>query len=264
MKLSTILTAAVAGLMMLCTASASANPGLIEQADSAYINDDFAVARDLYEQAIDSLGTSATLYYNLGNTYYRLGNNGMAIVCYERALRLDPTNQDVKTNLEFVNSRITDKVGNSGSFLSNTFDRIVCLAHSNTWSNIGLTSFFLLLGSIALYIFSNNVKLRKIGFFGGILLAILTAAAIILALDGATKAVTHNTAIVTDPSTILSTSPRTPKDRSEEAFLLHEGTKVTILDSVTSAIDSTRTKWYEVSVDNTHRAWISSKAIERI
>lgn len=264
MKLFHTLLIAICGAFMLCTPIAAAQPGIIEQADSAYVNDDFAVARNLYEQAIDSLGSSAMLYYNLGNTYYRLGNNGMAIVCYERALRLDPTNADAKANLEFVNSRITDKVGNSGSFLSNTFNKIVCMAHSNTWAYIGLGAFIALLGAIALYIFSQSVRMRKIGFFGGILLALATVSAITLSWKGATRAKAHDTAIVTEPSTILSTSPRAPKDRSEEAFLLHEGTKVTILDSVTSAVDTTRTKWYEVSVDNTHRAWISSKTIERI
>ncbi|MDE6509340.1 MAG: hypothetical protein K2K99_03960, partial [Muribaculaceae bacterium] len=67
------------------------------------------------------------------------------------------------------------------------------------------------------------------------------------------------------PSVILSTTPRQPKDRSEEAFLLHEGTPVMLLDSISEPSDPTgRLKWYDVKVDNSHRAWIQSDAIEKI
>ncbi len=251
-------------LSVLFAASAVNANSILEQADSAYINDDFNTAANLYTQAIDSLGSSSTLYYNLGNTYYRLGKTGLAIANYERALRLDPTNKDARENLEFVNSKITDRVGDSGTFLSNTYDRMVTSAHADTWAYIGLATFILFIGCIAIYVFSSNVVLRKTGFFGGFILLVICVVTNIFAYSGSNKARSHTTAIVTEPSTILSTSPRTPKDRSEEAFLLHEGTKVEILDSVSTAADANGTKWYEVSVDNSHRAWISGSAIEKI
>lgn len=71
-------------------------------------------------------------------------------------------------------------------------------------------------------------------------------------------------AIITVPSTILSTTPRVPQDRSQEAMLLHEGTKVKILDSVKSTTDSIHSLWYDVEVDNSHRAWINASAVEKI
>ena len=76
--------------------------------------------------------------------------------------------------------------------------------------------------------------------------------------------VAKDKAIILSPSTILSTSPREPKDRNEEAMLLHEGTKVTIVDSVGTTSGNTSVKWYEVVVDNTHRAWIKGTDIEMI
>lgn len=237
---------------------------VIEQADSAYMADDFATAARLYNEAIDTEGSSSMLFYNLGNAYYRMGNLGKAIVNYERSLRLDPTNRDARENLAFVNSKITDQIGDSGTFISNTIDTVVAAAHPDTWGYIGIASFVLMLGAIALYVFAGNVAVRKVGFFGAFILLIVTVAANILAVKGADKAQSHTTAIVIEPSAILSTSPRQPKDRSEEAFLLHEGTKVQILDSVAMPADTTGRKWYDVSVDNTHRAWISSEAIEKI
>lgn len=262
---STILSiiAAIVAIMAM-PVRLTASHAIIQEADSAYTRDDFSLAATLYSQAIDSLGSSAALYYNLGNAYYRLGRPGLAIVNYERALRLDPSNRNARENLEFVNGRITDQVGDSGTFLSNTFERIITLAHPDTWGWLALGSFVLLIGSVALYVFSSSVPLRKTGFFGGLILLFVTVGANIIAYCGARRATSHTTAIVTVPSTILSTSPRTPKDRTEEAFLLHEGTRVEILDSVSAPADTTGLKWYEVSVDNTHRAWISSKAVEKI
>lgn len=251
-------------LAVVSSAHTCVAANIIEQADSAYTSDDFATAAKLYTEAIDSLGSSPTLYYNLGNAYYRMGSLGKAIVNYERSLRLDPTNKDARENLAFVNAKITDQIGDSGTFISNTIDNVVASAHPDTWGWIALGSFILMLGAIALYVFASNVAVRKSGFFGGFILLAITIVTNILAFRGAEKAQSHTTAIVIEPSTILSTSPRQPKDRSEEAFLLHEGTKVEILDSVAVPADTTGRKWYDVSVDNSHRAWIASDAIEKI
>lgn len=234
---------------------------LVVQADSAYTNDDFQTAITLYNEVIKDEGTSSTLYYNLGNAYYRLGQLGNAIVSYERALRLDPTNSDAKANLAFVNSKITDKPIDSETFLSNTFDKLIFMQKPNTWAWMALVSFILLLSCVTIYIFSGNIPLRKIGFFGGIVMLIITIVLIILALNSASKAISNDSAIITSPSVMLSTSPRIPKDRSEEAVLLHEGTKVEIVDSISSQTDSITNKWYEVKIDNINRAWINASDV---
>lgn len=233
----------------------------LQLADSAYIEDRYANAIELYEQVIANEGTSTDIYYNLGNSYYRAGLLGKAIVNYERALILDPTNEDAKANLEFVNSKITDIPGDKGTFLSNFFGKIIYSQHSNTWAIYAIVSFILLLISIAIYVFSAKIAMRKIGFFGGIAFLFVTIILVIFASISYKAAVNRNEAIITSPSTILSTSPREPKDRTEEAMLLHEGTKVEILDSVT---DLNKTKWYDVKVDNNHRAWLNSQDAEKI
>ena len=91
------------------------------QADSAYTAEQYADALALYLQAAETEGTSSDLYYNIGNTLYRQNKIGKAIIAYERALRLDPTNADARTNLDFVNSKIVDKVGERGTAFSNGF-----------------------------------------------------------------------------------------------------------------------------------------------
>lgn len=257
MKLRTIIYSILLGISTL-VADAS---DLTAKADSAYMNDQFAEAARLYLEAAEQEGTSSDLYYNIGNSYYRQNKLGEAILYYERAIRLDPLNKDARTNLEFVNTRITDEPGDRGMFISNTVNGFACKFPANCWAGIALISFILLLGAIALYIFSSNIPLRKTGFFGGFILLAVCVLANVFASIATRYSTSHNEAIVIEPSTLLSTSPRVPKDRAEEAMLLHEGTKVEILDSVTTRIDSVASRWYDVKVDNDHRAWIQGKDI---
>lgn len=255
----------IIGVAATLCCSAPAGAGVVERADTAYINDDFATAAALYEQAIDSLGPSAERYYNLGNAYFRLERPGMAVVNYERALRLDPTNTDVRENLEFVNSRLTDRIDASDSFVGDSLDSAARSLNPDSWAIMAIVAFVLALAGVALYFFSTSVLMRKVGFFGAGVLVIVTIAGAGLARRSANLATAGDRAVIIKPSVILSTTPRQPKDRSEEAFLLHEGTQVTLLDSISEPADTTgRRKWYDAKVDGAHRAWIPSDAIERI
>lgn len=249
-------------ILCLSLASAMSAQATVAQADSAYMNDDFLNSAALYQEAIDSLGPSAERYYNLGNAYYRSGLNGMAIVSYERALRLDPTNADARENLEFVNSRITDRIVGSSSLFGSATDRIARSAHPNTWAWVALGCFILALAGVCAYFMLDSVIIRKIGFFGGGVLLICCVFANVLAWRATKSATATDSAVVVSPSVILSTTPRQPKDRTEEAMLLHEGTKLQIIDSIPGSGEDRM--WYDVKVDDSHRAWISSKAIEII
>lgn len=237
---------------------------LIAMADSAYNADNFTEAARLYSEVIANYGSSAKLYYNLGNTYYRLGEPGNAIIAYERALRLDPSDRDTRENLAFVNARITDRAGERGTFFGNALDSMATSAASNTWAWLGMVCFALTLTGLLAYMLSDVVPVRKIGFFGGIVALIVCGVCLFLSLRAASITSATNKAVVTAPSTILSTVPRMPQDRRQEAMLLHEGTKVTILDSVRSTTDSIDALWYDVEVDNAHRAWINANAVEKI
>ena len=247
-------------LIVAALSVAGVRADVIARADSAYLADDFLTAAALYDEAIDSLGPSADRYYNLGNAYYRAGLPGMAIVSYERALRLDPNNKDIIENLEFVNSKTVDRIEQNSGLIGGATDRIASKLHPDTWALIAMVSFILAMVGIGVYFFASAVALRKVGFFGAGILVVVCVVTNMLAVRSARRAAATDAAIITAPSVILSTTPRAPKDRSEEALLLHEGTKVFLLDSIAGP-DNT---WYDVRIDNEHRAWISSEAIEII
>ncbi len=251
-------------LLGILLPAAQAESPVIAAADSAYMADEYTKAVELYKQAISTEGPSAKLYYNLGNAYYRLGENGNAILSYERSLRVDPADKDARDNLDFVNARITDRPGERGTFLGNSLDAAAESMQSDTWAWIGFATFALTLAALITYLFANAVSLRKVGFFGGIVTLIICGISVFMAARSASISLADDMAIVTAPSTILSTSPRAPKDREQEAMLLHEGTRIQILDSVRTSTDSVAPLWYDVQVDNSHRAWINANDVEKI
>lgn len=253
-----ILTAFIASVLPAAAAS------LTEQADSAYSAGKYQEAAEGYMRVIKEQGVSAPLYYNLGNAEYRQGHLGLAILNYERALRIDPTFSQARKNLEFVNTKIVDRPGMRGTFLGNACDTLANQAASDTWAWIAFALFVLVCLLVAMYLFTTDVRRRKIGFFGAIVMFALSVAAFLLAQRAARIATDSSTAIVTAPSAILSTSPRQPRDRNEEALLLHEGTRLTILDSVKAVADSVPALWLDVEIDNEHRAWIRATDVERV
>ncbi len=237
---------------------------LFQQADSAYTAEDYPAAAALYNQIAESDGTSPELLYNLGNCYYRMGNNGKAILMYERALRLDPSLTEARENLAFINSRLIDRPGERGTFLGNMLDSTAGNFSSDFWAWIAAFFFLVAIGGVTMYIFTTSVPMRKTGFFGAGISVIICGIALFFSLRNASTATATEQAVIIAPSTILSTAPRVPADRSLEAMLLHEGTKVEILDSVRNPADTIAPLWLDVQVDNTHRAWINARDVERI
>lgn len=234
---------------------------LAHQADSAYSADNFLLAEQLYLRVLETGGSSTALFYNLGNAYYRQGNLGKAIVNYERALKLDPTNRDARANLEFVNSKITDKQIDSGSYMMSVWDGAVGMFHADTWAVISLILFAVFIGAVAAYIFSSAVAVKKASFFGGLVVFFVTVCAVIISFAAANRVNSADYAIILPPASQLSTSPREARSQAEQAFLLHEGTKVEIIDSIPGQGDG---MWYEVMVGHGERAWVKADEVERI
>ena len=250
--------------LCLCSIVPIKAQSLTEQATAAYNNDDFNAALELYLKIANEEGTSSELFYNIGNTYYKLDKNGMAILYYERALLLDPNNADARSNLEYVNSKANVNADDGATYWKDSIDNMVCSQSSSAWGVIAIVSFMLFIGLLVIYIFIDAVILRKIGFFGGGIMLIISVLSNICAFYVKDKVEAHNQAVIIVPSATLSTSPRQPKDKTEEAFILNEGTKIAIIDSVSVSASDSNEKWYDVRVDDTHRAWINSSAIEII
>ena len=237
---------------------------LVEKANEDYDKDKYAEALATYLKAASEEGTSSDLYYNIGNTYYRMGDIGRAVLNYERALILNPGNDDARTNLEFVNNKIQTKIQDNKSFVVQIADSVVESLTSNAWATIAAICFILLIGGVLLYIFASTIMLRKIGFFGGGIMLLFTIITLVCSFAVKSRVEAKDKAVVVAPSVTLSTVPRMPKDKTEEAFILSSGNKVTIVDSVVNKSGDTVERWYDVKADASHRAWVKGENIEKI
>lgn len=250
-------------LILLCGASIHAM-SIGQQADSAYNAEDYRLAIELYNKSIAQEGRSSDILYNLGNAYYRADKLGKAVVCYERALRLDPTNEDARTNLEFVKSRIQDRPEDDTAFLAKLHHSLLGSMTANAWAWTAFVMFIILMGAVALYIFSTNVTMRKTGFFGGIVVLVIFAYTLIVASDASSNASSHDTAVVIAPTTQLSSTPRAAKTAQDKVVTIHEGTSVEIVDSVPTPDDPVSPMWYNVKINNATKAWLRASDVERI
>lgn len=251
-------------MLVLLACGASFAASVAQQADAAYSKADYKNAIQLYQQSLQQDGLSAVVLYNLGNAYYRDDKLGKAILNYERALRVDPTFADARTNLEFVNTKIQDKPEDDTPFFITLHNGVIAAMGANAWAWCTFAVFIILLGAVALYIFSTNVGLRKTGFFGAIVLLFVFIYFLNVAYDAAQRATTHESAIVTASNTQLSSAPRANANGTDKVVTIHEGTRVEIVDSVATPDDPRSPKWFEVKINNATRAWLRATDVERI
>ncbi|HJG89284.1 tetratricopeptide repeat protein [Barnesiella viscericola] len=226
----------------------------LTKANEAYAQEDYIKAIELYEQTAREHGVSSDLYYNLGNAYYKHNEFAKAILNYERALLLNPGNEDARFNLDMANTHIVDKIDPVGRFfLSVWIDSMRSYLSSNTWAVIGIIAFFLFIGGCYLYLFTRSVPLKKIGFFGGIVVLLIAIMANCFAWGLNEKKEIRNEAIVFDATVSVKSSPA---ESGTDLFVLHEGTKVVVLSKVG--------EWSEVKISDGNRGWLPSAAIEII
>ena len=245
-------------VLALPIVAANAN---IDKANQAYKQELYNEALKLYLQEAKETGVSSSLYCNIGDTYYRLKDNVHAVLYYERALLLDPSNSDARFNLEFVRGKMQLPDDAGDSWFSNWVDQTVSRLSSNAWAVIAIITFLLFLAGVAAYLFLDNVLMRKIGFFGGAILIVASILANLAAFHVYHKATGASGAIIMPEKVTLSTAPREPRDKQEEAFELMQGTRVEIVDSIA---DKTSGKWLQVATAGGHKAWINAKNLEII
>ena len=247
-------------ILMLLPFAASAQQkeyvdSLWNSANQAYSEGRWTDAVAGYEM-ISGMGLeSASLYCNTGDAYFKDGNVPKAILYYERALKLDPSYSDARYNLELLNSGIQDRISPVPEFVLKAWSRDICyLMDSDAWAVCFVILLAAVLAMILLFILSPSVAGRRTGFFAGIALMILAAFALIFSIWQKKDYVRTDDAIVMRPVTSVKSSPSS--EASTDLFILHEGTKVKIIDEVGS--------WNNIELADGRQGWIRSGDIETI
>lgn len=225
-----------------------------DKANTLYSEGEFQEAVDAYEEILKTGMESPELYYNLGNAYYRNGYLPSAILNYERALLLAPQDRDIRYNLELAYSQTTDKIEAVGEFfLSRWFASLRGSTDSDNWAIISIVLFVLALVGLFFYFFSRTTTIRKISFFFAVMFVVGSVVTFAFSYDQKQRLINRDRAIVFTPSVTVRSSP----DRNgTELFVLHEGTRVKILQTLGD--------WYEVELDDGNTGWMQVMTVEVI
>lgn len=246
-------------LMMMPFAAQAGNDAYVDSlwtsANEAYAQGLWRDAADGYEM-ISGMGLeSAPLYCNIGNAYYKDGNLSKAILNYERALKLDPSYEDAAANLELMNSMIQDRIDPVPPFfLTKWFRDISYLMPSDAWAVIAVVLFALTLGLFLLFLLAPTAAGRRTGFFTGIATLVFMAFAFSFSVSQKNEYMNADKAIVMRPVTSVKSSPSS--ESTKDLFVLHEGTKVRVLDTVGA--------WNNIELADGRQGWLPSSDLELI
>lgn len=225
-----------------------------EQAEQLYAEGKYADAADAYNRILSEGMESAELYYNLGNCYYKLGENTRAILNYERSLLLDPGDAMTRYNLKMAQHAIVDKIEVLPElFLVRWYKALETYFSADQWGYISVALFIIFLVMAALFFYSPSIGVKKTGFVVGIIVFFLTAGSIFFAMKQSSRVSEREYAIITTPSVTVKGAP---DNSGTSLFLIHEGLKVRVVGELGS--------WYNIRLADGNEGWVVKTDLEKI
>lgn len=227
---------------------------MLTNAANAYSTQDYQMAIDLYEQILASGRDAFEIYYNLGNAYFKDNQIAPAILNYERAARIDPADPDLQYNLAIAQGQTVDKIEMIAipEFVTG-YKSMVNKLTADQWGVFSLISFLLLLASMMGFLFLNKRLTKQILLSAGGLFLLLTLLFFYFGWQQQRWLNDKKEAIIFQP-TITVTS--TPDRVGEELFVLHEGTKVKIVERFQD--------WVRIQIGDGNTGWVPKGAAEEI
>ncbi len=227
---------------------------LEQQAEQMYAEGKYADAAEIYTQILADGKESANLYFNLGNCYYKLGENTRAILNYERSLLLNPGDDMVLYNLKMAQQAIVDKIEVLPElFLVRWYKALVAYFSADQWGYISVGFFVLFLIMAALFFYSRSIGVKKTGFVVGIFTFLLTVATIFFAIRQNKRITQREYAIITTPSVTVKGAP---DNSGTSLFLIHEGLKVRVVGELGN--------WYNIRLADGNEGWVAKADLEKI
>ena len=194
---------------------------------------------------------NAEVYYNLGNTYYRLNNIPMSVLNYERALRIDPEHKEAKDNLMLAQGRISNHIHSAGDiFFIDWWQNITQPRKATTWAILSLTAFSLVIAFMLIRRLGKNGRRLPVQLPG--IFAFLCACLLVLAYSSAKNSVDHTGAVV-----IQNDAPLMNNEQKGKPLAL-------IPEATTVKIRSEKGGWIEVSLPDGRTGWLQLSAVEKI
>lgn len=244
-------------ISLLMALSVSASPTSEERweaGNKAYIEGNYDKAIEEYNAILDGGEYSMKLCYNLANAYFKSGEIGKSILYYNKALRIAPSQEDIRHNLAIAEAQTKDRIAVIPEFFINRWLRTMRNSMSCTaWSILSLVSFGVLLCFVLLFLLASRLRWRKAGFYGALCGFVLFVVTTSFAVSSRNDMLLHDEAIVLGSAISVKSSP---DNSATDLFVLHEGTKVKVLSEVD--------EWCEIVIADGKKGWTERKNIEEI
>lgn len=241
-------------IFLLSSLTISQNNQLFEQANTFYNNGKYSEAIDNYEKILESGQHSAELYYNIANAHYKLNHIAPSIYYYEKALQLAPNDSEIKNNIVFARNMTIDAIDKMPEVgFSIWLKNIANYTTFDGWAKMAVVLMLLFVGLYLVYYVTQTSLKKRLAFIGSIASLLLVFVSVALAYHNYNLTQEDQPAIVFAKESLVKNEPNL---RSNEAFKLHEGTKVQILDTVNN--------WKKIRLADGKTGWILSEDIRAL
>ena len=238
-------------LFLVGSLHAFSSVDLTQQAETFYKNKNYKGAIESYEMIVKQGVTSYKLFYNLGNAYYKNNEIGKAIYNYELANKLKPNNDDIKTNLRIANQKTIDKIESKENyFLGAIKTGLVNYFTTNGWACLSIGSLTVCLVLAFLFFVSGSNKIKRLSFFTSVLCLIVFISSMVLGFSALHSKQQISFAIITTRETKIHEEP---SPTSNSKFSLHDGTKVSVIE--------TNENWTNIKLENGNEGWVKTADI---
>ena len=241
-------------LLLSFASNAQTADKLFSEANTFYKVEDYNRALGVYLSIEEKGYVSSDLYYNLGNCYYKLDKVAPAIYYYEKALKIDPTNEDAIHNLAFAKRMTLDVIEDlPKTFLQRFSENVIQKLPYDTWALIAVIASFLASLLFLLYYFSESSKIKLLYFNTSIFAVFAMLVSLFFAYDNYDTVQKNRTAIIFATKAEIKNAPTASSD---EAFELHEGTKVIVLDELDN--------WRKIKIADGKVGWVTQENLKEI
>jgi len=225
-----------------------------EKGNTFYQKGNYQEAINAYESIVKSGKESTEVYFNLGNCYYKLNKVAPAVYNFEKALLLSPCDSEIQNNLSFAKKMAIDEIAETPKVgFSKLISDFTSNFHYDTWAWMAIVfSVLFLLGFVAYY-FSSSTGLKRVFFSGMILFLLFVVVSVFSGFYEKSRINNDRPAIVFADVIAVKSEPNAS---AQDAFTLHEGTKVTVLEDLGN--------YKKIQLTDLKEGWIEKSAIKEI
>lgn len=255
MNRSYLIYSVIISMMLAPIASyADHNQYLFDQANQLYQQENYTQAIEKYLEIYNNGYESWQLYYNLGNSYYKTRQFGRAILNYERALKLNPKNEDIQLNLDLANLTVVDKIIVPPQFITTRlFSDLKEFWGMQTLTLIAIGMYLILMLMIIVKIISHSrtaQRILNIVLVPAVIIFLVIAAILVIRIHE--NNASRHAIVLADKIDVLSS----PGEQATELFSLHEGLKF--------KVEEIRDDWAKIRLADGKVGWVRKNLFEII